>query len=241
MKVVILAAGSGSRLRPLTDHTPKCLLTVGGKTILGRMLENLQANGLQEIIIVTGYLEEQIRTFTAENFPELDIRFINNDRFDTTNNIFSLYLAKDAVGDQPMLMMDSDIVFDHRILLELLQSGYENCLALQRHPLGSEEIKVLADERGWVLEISKEVKPDIALGESIGIELFGNPMRAELFRVLDRMVNQERKVDIFYEAAFQELIDRGFGLHVVDITRYFCTEIDTPDDLRKAGEIIMSR
>jgi len=238
MKAVILAAGAATRLRPLTNHIPKCLLKTGGKRILERTLENLIANDIPEIIIVTGYLEEQIRSFTASRFPGLPVRFVHNERYEVTNNIYSLYLAREAVGNSPMLMMDSDILFDQQIIRELILSGYENCLALKRHAVQDEEIKVKADARGKVIEISKEVKPAEAIGESIGIELFGNRMRDALFRTLEQKVIREGEVNRFYEIAFQELINEGFELFFVDITRFFCMEIDTPEDLRIAREMM---
>ena len=238
MKAVILAAGIASRLRPLTNNTPKCLLKIAGKRILEQAIENLVANGLTDIIVVTGYLENQIRDYVTERFPNLDIQYIHNEVYATTNNIYSLGLVQEAVGKHPMLMMDSDIVFDPRIIGELLRSGYENCLALKRHAVQDEEIKVKADARGRVLEISKEVNPDEAIGESIGIELFGDGMLEGLFRIIERKVKREGNVNQFYEAAFQELINEGQDLFVVDTTRYFCMEIDTPDDLRIAGELM---
>jgi choline kinase len=236
MKAVILAAGIASRLRPLTNNTPKCLLKIGGKRILEQAIANLVANGLTDIIIVTGYLENQIRQYVGERFPGIDIQFIHNEAYASTNNIYSLGLVSEAVGDNSMLMMDSDIVFDQRIIGELIRSGYVNCLALKKHVLQDEEIKVKADSRGRVLEISKEVKPDEAIGESIGIELFGDGMLAGLFRVIERKVKLEGNVNQFYEAAFQELVNEGYDFFIVDTTDYFCMEIDTPDDIRIAAE-----
>lgn len=236
MKAVILAAGIASRLRPLTSNTPKCLLHIGDKRILEQTVENILANGLSDIIIVTGYLEEQIRDYMGARFPKLEVTYILNPDYATTNNIHSLWLTAGAVGDEPMLMMDSDIVFDHRIISRLLSSGHENCLALKRHEVQDEEIKVRVDDIGRVKEISKEVDPREALGESIGIELFSGKMKDDLFGVIDRKVTVDGKSGQFYEAAFQELVDGGHELYTVDITGLFCMEIDTPEDLRLAGE-----
>lgn len=236
MKAVILAAGIASRLRPLTNNTPKCLLRAGNKLILEQAVENLLAHNLRDIIVVTGYLEEQIREYLRGRFPDIGIQLIHNDLYASTNNICSLGMVADAVAGHRMLMMDSDIVFDHRILGALIKSGHENCLALKCHAVQEEEIKVRVDALGRVREISKEVKPEEALGESIGIELFGGRMQEELFRVINRKVRVDGKANQFYEAAFQELVDDGHELFTVDISDYFCMEIDTPDDLRLAGE-----
>ena len=148
MKAVILAAGIASRLRPLTNNTPKCLLKVGEKSILQLTLENLLENNITQLVMVTGYLEQQIKDFIAANFPQLQVTYIYNEVYDSTNNIYSLWLAKDVLLGDEMLLMDSDIIFDSKIIGALLQSGYENCLALKRHNVGDEEIKVKIDDNG---------------------------------------------------------------------------------------------
>lgn len=237
MKAVILAAGVASRLRPLTNNTPKCLLKVGSKSILELAIENLIANKIFDIVIVTGYLENQIRDFLNVRFPELNISFYYNELYNSTNNIYSLWLARNAFHADDMLLLDSDIVFDNRIITKLFNSGYKSCLALKRHDVLDEEIKVRTDNNGRVLEISKEVNPSEAAGESVGIELFSKELLRELFSVIDHKVNIEKNVNQFYEAAFQELINNNHDIYTVDITEYFCTEIDTIEDLKIAGEL----
>jgi choline kinase len=237
MKTVILAAGVASRLKPLTDHTPKCLLRAGGKSILEMTIQNLIDTDNTRIIIVTGYLDGKIRNFMAEKFPWLDVTYIHNKLYESTNNIYSLWLAKDSVLGDDMMMMDSDIVFDKNIITRLLSSGYKNCLALKRHDVGDEEIKVKADSNGRVTDISKEVNPEEAAGESIGIEVFGRETVAELYEILDRKVMAENAVNVFYETAFKELTD----LFIVDTTEYFCMEIDTAEDLVEADTMLQNQ
>ncbi len=237
MKAVILAAGIASRLRPLTNNTPKCLLKVGPKCILELTIENLIANGFSDIVIVTGYLENQIRDFIDLKFPELNITFYNNEFYESTNNIYSLWLARQALHGDDMLLMDSDIVFDKQIIAKLINSGYKNCLALKRHDVLDEEIKVRTNKKGMILDISKEVNPSEAAGESVGIEIFNRELLIELFRVIDRKVNIEKNANQFYEAAFQELINNKHEIYIVDVTEYFCMEIDTAEDLEAAVEI----
>ena len=239
MKTVILAAGAGSRLKPLTDHMPKCLLKVGVKSILEMTIENLLATNNSEIIIVTGYLENKIREFIRERFPYLQITYIYNKLYASTNNIYSLWLAKDEVLGDDMMMLDSDIVFDERIISKLQNSGYKNCLALKRHEVHDEEIKVKTDAHGCVIEIGKEVNVSQAEGESIGIEMFGKEALTELYFILDRKVVTEKEVNQFYEAAFQELSDNN--LFIVDTTEYFCMEIDTEEDLKIAEGLSLNQ
>lgn len=239
MKAVILAAGIASRLRPLTNNTPKCLLKVGDKSILELTIDNIIANNIDEVIIVTGYLQEQIKDFVLAKYPQLNVTYIYNEVYNSTNNIYSLWLTKESVADDEMLLMDSDIVFEKEIIGKLISSGYDNCLALKKHDVQDEEIKVKADDRGRVLEIGKEVKLNEAIGESIGIEKFGKDTLHKLFTIIDHKVLIEKNVNQFYEAAFQVLVDNGADFFIVDTTENICMEIDTASDLEAAGKMLL--
>ena len=241
MKAVILAAGISSRLRPLTDDTPKCLLKVGEKNILELTIDNILANNIDDVIIVTGYLEEKIRNFVSKKYPGLNVTYIYNEMYGSTNNIYSLWLTKESVWGDEMLLMDSDIIFDKEIITKLLASGYESCLALKRHQVQDEEIKLKVGENGRVLEIGKEVKLEDAIGESIGIEKFGVETLKQLFTIIERKIVVEKNVNQFYEAAFQELADKGANIYTVDTTDYICMEVDTADDLEAARLILLNQ
>jgi len=237
VKGVILAAGIASRLRPLTDSRPKCLLDVGGKTILALTLENLMAAGIRDIVMVTGYREDQIRRFVAEQFPSLDVAFVTNEQFATTNNSYSLWVSRSAVGGDGIMLLDSDIVFDRRILGLLLDAREPDCLAMvSGKSLGDEEIKMKLGPGGRVLRIGKDVRPAEAAGESIGIEKMSAPFMERLYTILDRTIVDRKTVHLFYEAAFQEAIDAGAVMTAIDVGTLPCIEIDTPDDLESARD-----
>ncbi|HET7116155.1 MAG TPA: phosphocholine cytidylyltransferase family protein [Hanamia sp.] len=241
MKAVILAAGISSRLRPLTDNTPKCLLKVGEKSILELTIDNIIANDFADLIIVTGYLEEKIKNFVSNKYPDLNVTYIYNEVYGSTNNIYSLWLTKESVLEDELLLMDCDIIFDKEIITKLLASEYESCLALKRHNVQDEEIKVKTGENGRVLEIGKEVKLQDATGESIGIEKFGVETLKQLFIILERKIVVEKNANQFYEAAFQEMADKGANIYTVDTTDYICMEIDTIADLEAARLILLNQ
>ena len=111
MKAIILAAGIASRLRPLTDNTPKCLLKIGERCLLQRTFDALIENGIKEFVIVTGYLKEQIEEFLQKNYAGANITFIHNDVYDSTNNIYSLWLTRPVADGEDVLLLDSDILF----------------------------------------------------------------------------------------------------------------------------------
>jgi choline kinase len=234
---VILAAGIASRLRPLTEHTPKCLLSVGGKPLLQRNLEALHHNGIRQCLIVTGYLAEQIESFVRGLGLPMEIEFIRNPVFDQTNNNYSLWLTRDAVRGDDIVLLDGDILFDRRILTRLLASPHADALILREcDHLGAEEIKCTLDAQGAVIQIGKQLDPKASAGESLGIEKFSAATTSKLFEVLaHRHVHNE-----FYEASFQEMIDNGARVFTVSTDGLACTEIDTPSDLT-AAEAIAAR
>jgi choline kinase len=240
MRGIILAAGVASRLRPLTNTTPKCLLKVGKTTILEQTLRNLKRNGIIELVIVTGYLSEQIRAFIASKFPELRVTYVYNPDYESTNNIYSLWLTRNHVLGHDVLLLDSDIVFDERILQLLARSGHESCLAVRSdHLLGDEEIKVKIKPDGTIAAIGKEVPPGEAIGESIGIEQFGAAFVHELFVILEQMIVVEKRVDIFYEVAFEKAVGRGLSIVPIDVGEFRCIEIDTAEDLMIAARDVV--
>jgi len=239
MKAVILAAGVASRLKPLTNNTPKCLLKVGDKSILERTIDNLIKNKISDVVVVTGFLRTLIEEFLTQHYPNLNFTFIYNEKYDSTNNIYSLWLAKSEILGYEMLLMDSDIVFDSRIIGQLLSSKYDDCLALRStEELSEEEIKCLLNKDGSIKEISKTINPKEAVGESIGIERFSKELVLRLFTILDRKILDEKDVNIFYEAAFQDAMDSGAKIFPVDVKEYKCMEIDTAEDFGTAASVV---
>lgn len=240
MQAIILAAGIASRLRPLTNNTPKCLLKLAGKTILERTISNLLFNGINDLVIVTGYLQEQIKYFISCQFPSLNVKYVFNDQYEVTNNIYSLWLTKQEVGGDEFILLDSDIIFDQKIISLLCSSPYQNVLALRcDNNLSMEEIKVSLNNDNSIKEIGKEVSLKNAIGESIGIEKFGHTLSKKLFQLLDKMILEEDQINIFYEAAFQRLIDSDEKIYTEDVGNLKCIELDTPEDLQKAEKEII--
>lgn len=234
---VILAAGMAKRLRPLTDERPKCLLTVGERTLLQRTMDAQIAAGITEWVVVTGYRANMIRDFLTQHYPQLTIHFIDNPDYAHNNNIFSLWLTRPYTDGKDFLLMDSDILFDPQILPEVLkQPG--SVLALNRHELGEEEIKVILDAEGRVVEISKVCSIEQAIGESVGIEKMTADYSKALFKELEQMIEGESLIDIFYERAFERLIPQGHTFRIVDTTDFFSIELDTVEDFENAQKLI---
>ena len=263
VRALILAAGTASRLRPLTSNTPKCLLKVGERTLLQRSMDALIKAGIREFVIVTGYLHEQIENFVKQTYGDsIRICFIHNKDYETTNNIYSLWLARPEAEGQEVLLLDSDLLYDGQIVERVLADKHENVLTLIRHELGEEEMKVVIDpplpslkERktldveasslresleGSITEISKTCDPASAAGESLGIERMGKAYTTALYKELDTMMNEEHLENKFYEVAFLRLIQKGFTFSVLDVTDLFSCELDTVEDFENAKQRIPS-
>jgi len=241
---IILAAGASTRLHPLTNAMPKCLLKIGSKTLLEQTIENVLAVGIKKIAIVVGYRAEMIREFSKRRFPQQKIRFILNLDYANTNNTYSLLLARQFLEDRnkklkhKLLLLDSDILFSCKLLPYLLSVEAKNKIAVRI--LGDhneEEIQVGINPDGNINFIGKKPTINKAYGESIGIELFSAEAAARLFAILKRRVREGIGRSEFYEASFQEMIDKGAVLKAVDVSAFPAIEIDTLEDLELAKQL----
>ena len=226
---VILAAGMAKRLRPLTDEKPKCLLEVGGKTLLQRTVDAMISAGIKEFVVVTGYRENMIREFLTARYPQYTINFIDNPDYEHNNNIFSLWLAMEKLHGTEVLLMDSDILCDPEAVRRVARKTVP-ALAMQQHELGEEEMKIVVDAEGRITDSPKD-----AIGESVGIEKMTEEYTEAIYQELRKMILEEGLIDIFYERAFERLIPQRHTFEVVDTTDLFSYELDTPEDLEKAS------
>ena len=203
MKAIILAAGIGSRIRPLTNNCPKSLLKIGDKTILERMISHIQDCNINEIIFVTGYLENQIKEYVKKKFPDIKTYFVTNKKYTETNTGFSLLLAKDFVRNSDFIKFDADVIFNKTILEKLIECEYENSLCIDKNiRLDEEEIKVIIDDQDRILKANKTVDPKKAIGESIGIEKIGKNTAKILFQELEVMMEDKNNHQEYYEASY---------------------------------------
>lgn len=238
MKAIILAAGIGSRIKPLTDNCPKSLLKIEDNTILEMMISSIQNCGINEIVFVLGYLQEQIKDYIKTNFPDLNAHFIINDKYAETNTGFSLMLAMDLIKGEPFIKFDADVVFDKKILKKLIECEHGNCLCIDKNiNLDAEEIKVVIDDQGKIIKANKTVNPKDAVGESIGIEKIDGETAMLLFKELKTMMEDEKNHQKYYETAYERLIEKNIPFYALDISGLKWIEIDTKEDFIAAEKI----
>lgn len=133
MQALILAAGMGRRLGEFTADNTKCMLPVNGVRLIDRMLNQLKQLSLKRIIVVIGYEGENLRNHIRENYPDLNIVYVENPIYDKTNNIYSLWLARDLMVEDETLLLESDLIFEDRVLQMAIDSPYPNVALVAKY------------------------------------------------------------------------------------------------------------
>jgi choline kinase len=242
MKAVILAAGQGTRLAPLTDHKPKPLVEVGGRSLLFRALDRLAAVGIAgaDVIVVGGYRVDVLRdALRLGGFGAATV--LDNDRWQDLGNGHSLLVAREATRGAAFIQLDGDVLFDGALLPRVLGAPGPGVLAVDvRAELDAETMKVdLADAGGNVAALSKRLVS--AVGESMGIARLDPPLADEVMAELATFEAVGLGHE-YYEHAYHRLAVAGRGpFRIVDVSDLLVTEIDDADDLERAEALLRDR
>lgn len=239
---LVLAAGVGRRLRPYTNTLPKALVPIGpGITVLDLTLANYAAVGITDVAIVVGYAAAAIETRIADLQQRygVTLELIHNDKAESWNNAYSLWCARDHLGTGVMLA-NGDTMHPASVQRTLLDaSGTDRRLILAldtEKPLADEEMKVIWSQDSGVERITKRMNPATATGEYIGVTLIEPTAAASLTAALRK--TWERDPYLYYEDAYQLLIDQGLRIDVAPIGTVDWVEIDNQADLSRAREIL---
>jgi choline kinase len=229
---VLLAAGTGSRLQPLTNDMPKCLTEVNGTSILERLTLSLCYHGFKRLIVVVGHMDDCIRRFLGTSINGLTIEYIVNPQYMTTNNIYSLWLARKAIREAFMLI-ESDIVFDVSLLGDML---YHDSIAVS-HMLpwmNGSTVTISHSQRVSKLNVSPREIPGISEYKTVNIYSFSLPTWRLFEEQLERHISAGR-VNDYYETVLAEMIADGslsFKPVFFNAARWY--EIDTLSDLHES-------
>ena len=222
MRAIILAAGVGSRLQALSGGKPKCLVEIGGRPLILHQLEALADHGIGPVLVVAGYKADEVRSVVGDR-----AEFVVNDRYQETNSLYSLWLAREWV-DGPFILLNCDLFFSPDILDRLLDAPSNALVYDSTSSRGREQTKVAVKE-GRVVDIGKDVPPGSARGESLGTLKFDAAGGKAMFDASDRLIREgnERAWVIEATRAAATQVD----IRAINVAGLAWTEIDFPYDL----------
>jgi choline kinase len=225
-KAIILAAGACTRLRPLTDDRPKCLLEVGGRTLIERQVETLAAFGVSDVIAVVGYRGDRVRQRLGRR-----IRYVENERYARTNSLYSLWLARDELVPGA-LILNSDVLAAPPLFERLLRSPAPDAVLVERgEHFEAEDMKVTLNG-SHVLDFGKELPGELAHAHNVGVAKFSGTGALRLAGCLERLVAAGHEND-WVPFAFREFA-RKWPLEAVGTEGLPWIEIDYVEDLARA-------
>jgi len=233
MKALILAAGMGTRLRPLTDKIPKCLVPVNGVPIIAKQIENLIDNGIREIYIVSGYKSDILESVLKGSYPFVNI--VLNANYGETNNMYSAYLTRDVLYGNEFILMNGDVFFDESVISELLKPMYLNSIVVEKGVYNDESMKVRVDNTNRIVEISKKIPEILAYGVSIDVYKFSAEASKSFFERIREIVEVHGKLNEWTEVALNEILSKVKFEPCPLKGRW--VEIDNYEDLKFAEEI----
>jgi HAD superfamily hydrolase (TIGR01457 family) len=238
---VILAAGVGSRLRPMTNNKPKCLVTTAGKPILQYQLDTYKEAGITDLVIIVGYEGQAIRDYCKHN-KDFNITIVENEIYEDTNNMYSLYLAKDYVLGKSFVLNNADLSVDSSLVRKMLADPREDLVAVDVGLFNDESMKVALNEKNKIIDISKQVKQNVAYGCSIDFYKFSKKSSTIFFDEISQIVETDKNLKDWTEVAMQRLfLSQALQFEAFDIQKLLWVEIDNYDDLALSDSIFSQK
>ncbi len=234
MKALILAAGLGLRLAPLTNDIPKALVKVCGKPIIINQIEALSNNGITDITVISGYKSEMLESCIHSYFDFVNI--VKNTDYKKTNNMYSAYLGREAMLDSDFIMMNADVFFDNSVLSKLVEKEHADSIIVDIGKYNEESMKVVVDENK-ITKISKTIPKEEAYGNSIDVYKFskksGKLFFEKCFEYIDNNI-----LDKWSEFAINDILSiTNFTVCPLNGRWY---EIDNHNDLKEANILFQS-
>lgn len=233
MKAILLSAGQGSRLKPLTDKKPKCLVEINQKSILERQIESLQKSGVKDVVVIIGYMAEKVKE-KLKKYKKINIKFVFDKNYQIANNMHGLMLAEEEIKDG-FLLMNGDVVLDTEIIADLIKCRHKNAFPIEQDKYLEEAMKVIIKD-GLVRNIRKDIKKEEASGCSIDVYKFSEEGAKVLFEEINYIIGEQKKLNEWTEVAIRNILHK-IEIYPLYINGKKWMDIDTLDDL-KIAEII---
>lgn len=240
MKAIICLAGEGKRLKPMTDQGPKGLIPIGEKTILEYLLENLSAVGVKDIVLVLGYKADEVQRKIGNSYKGCQITYIVNPDYATTDNLYSLWLAREY-SNEGMIFFNGDIIVHQDILRRAIESPHENNVVVDDTiELVDDSMKVHVDA-GKLVDIGKTISTP-ANGWAIGIYRFSKAGAKRYFEIASKFFANGPQFISFVVPV--RMMAQEQSIYAISTQSKLWVEIDTHEDYEQAcgriDEILIS-
>ncbi len=244
MQAVILAAGNSARLGDLTKDRPKCLIEVDGLPLISYSLAYLRAAGISEVVVVTGYRGDVLRSALGAGLPGLPVRYVDNPDYADTGSVISLLAAAREIRSSPFLLLESDLLY-HPDFLSVALGDHRDNVILVADPTGSgDEVFICADEGGALSFLGKSAPDDIradSIGEFAGITRLSRSALRDYCSAAETL-RREDEARGHYEDLIYALVEAGkISVHVRHCPGLPWTEVDVPQDLERAKREVLPR
>jgi len=226
MDALILAAGRGTRMGGIDK--PKCLLDIGGTTIINNQIKHFKNVGINKIFIVTGYNSELLHSYLNHDFT-----FLHNTEYANTNNLYSVWTAKDSLDDD-FICVYGDLLFHKEILDNCIQNNSDICLVIEKN-VRSETMKVRI-ENNLIVEVNKNISEDLADGNFIGMAKFKKSVIPALFNEISLLIENDN-LNSYYTSAIESLIQKNKKINFVETNNLPWMDIDEEHELAEAKKI----
>ena len=231
MRAILISAGKGTRLYPLTKDMPKCLMTVGnGKTVIEQQLLTLRRVGITDVVVILGYMAEKVENVVNKYKDDLSIRVVYNPFYDVSNNLISLWMAKYFM-DVDFISINGDNIFHPDVIRKLLKTKGKIVMTIDRkEKYDIDDMKVVIKDNR-VYRVGKDIPLIEANGESVGIIKYFKSGRSVIANKLEAMVRKPENHGKFYLQALQEIMNEEKGIEFCEIEEKEWAEIDFHMDL----------
>lgn len=236
---LLLAAGTGSRLFPLTQKSPKCLTLVNETSILERLIKSLNQHGFKRLVVVTGHLEDCIRNFLNTRAGNIKIEYVFSPLYKTTNNIYSLWMAREIINE-PFVLIESDLVFDPSLLTDML---YPDRIAIARMKPWLNGSTVTINSSDTVDAFHSDTKNNSEQTRYKTVNIYSLSV-SSWYRVIEKLnlYILTGRVNDYYEVVFRQMVaEKSLSFQAVFFDQKPWYEIDTIEDLASAEKLFPAR
>lgn len=236
MQGLILAAGMGVRLGEHTKQNPKCMLEINGERLIENQINSLKNAGINKVVIVCGYKKDALKEFISNRFKDIEVTFVDNDDYKTTNNIYSLYLAKNWLAKEDTVLIESDLIFEPKLIEEMVEDKEENIVAVSKYKSWMDGTVVTINNKDNSIKkfYGKNDFNDKNIDDyykTVNIYKLNKNFCSNLYiPCLENYIKEEKKNE-YYEVGFKDLVNNNAKMKAkkIEIEKWY--EIDTVQDL----------